>query len=119
MVFPAEPTNLADAHTEQPSLAGRRALVTGGSTGIGRAIAVLLASEGAKVFICGRDGRHLGDALDRIREVGEGEGIAIDLAERESAARLYEAATTYLGGLDIAVINAAVPADALADVSEQ
>ena len=119
MAFLAEPTDLADAHTEQPSLAGRRALVTGGTTGIGRAIAVLLASEGAKVFICGRDARHLGDALERIREVGDGEGIAIDLAEREAASSLYEAATAYLGGLDIAVINAAVPADALADVSEE
>ena len=119
MSFLAESADLADAHTEQPSLAGRRALVTGGTTGIGRAIAVLLASEGAKVFICGRDPRHLGDALERIREVGNGEGIAIDLAERESAARLYDAATAYLGGLDIAVMNAAVPADALGEASEQ
>jgi 3-oxoacyl-[acyl-carrier protein] reductase len=119
MSLPVEPANLADAHTERPSLAGRRVLVTGGTTGIGRAIAVLLASEGAKVFICGRDEGHLGDALERIREVGEGEGIAIDLAEREAASTLYETATAYLGGLDIAVINAAVPADALAEVTEQ
>lgn len=90
MSFLAESADLADAHTEQPILAGRRALVTGGTTGIGRAIAVLLASEGAKVFICGRDPRHLEDALERIREVGDGEGIAIDLAERESAARLSD-----------------------------
>ncbi len=39
--------NLSDAHTEQPSLEGRRALITGGTTGIGRAIAILLASAGA------------------------------------------------------------------------
>jgi NAD(P)-dependent dehydrogenase (short-subunit alcohol dehydrogenase family) len=50
-----DPARLADAHTERPSLAGHRAIVTGGTTGIGRAIAVLLASEGAKVFVCGRD----------------------------------------------------------------
>lgn len=110
--------DLSDAHTEQPSLSGRKVLVTGGTTGIGRAIAVLLASEGAKLFVCGRDRQHLDDALDRIREVGEGDGLSIDLAERDSAARLVEAATAYLGGLDVAVINAAVPADDLEGASE-
>ncbi|MCX7283733.1 MAG: SDR family NAD(P)-dependent oxidoreductase [Novosphingobium sp.] len=106
---------LSDAHTAQPGLAGRRVLVTGGTTGIGRAIAVLLASEGARVYICGRDPRHLDDALARICEVGEGDGISIDLAEPQSIDRLFKAADAYLGGLDVAVINAAVPADALAE----
>lgn len=108
-----------DAHTEQPDLKGRRAVVTGGTTGIGRAIAILLASYGVKVFVCGRDPHHLSDALARIREVGEGDGIALDLVERTSVARFFSAAVTYLGGMDIAVINAAVPADALADVDEE
>lgn len=107
--------NLSDAHTQQPSPAGRRAIVTGGTTGIGRAIAVLLASEGAKVFLCGRTPEHLEDALARIREVGEGDGIALDLARREDVERFVTAATAYLGGLDLAVINAAVPAGGLAD----
>jgi len=105
--------NLSDAHTEQPGLAGRRAVVTGGTTGIGRAIAVLLASEGARVFICGRDPRHLDDALNRIREVGKGDGVNLDLAERDGVDRFVEAAERWLGGIDLAVINAAVPADAL------
>jgi 3-oxoacyl-[acyl-carrier protein] reductase len=111
--------DLTDAHTGQPSLAGRKALVTGGTTGIGRAIAVLLASEGAKVFVCGRTPEHLDDALQRIREVGEGDGITVDLAKREDVAKLFEAAGAYLGGLDIAIINAAVPADALAETGEE
>jgi NAD(P)-dependent dehydrogenase (short-subunit alcohol dehydrogenase family) len=105
--------DLSDAHTEQPSLAGRKVLITGGTTGIGRAIAVLLASEGAKVFVCGRDKRHLEDALERIGEVGDGQGISVDLAKRESVEELFEAATNYLGELDIAVINAAVAAEDL------
>ncbi|MBB5986875.1 SDR family oxidoreductase [Sphingobium lignivorans] len=108
----------ADAHTRQPGLAGRKVAVTGGTTGIGRAIAVLLASEGARVFVCGRDSAHLADALARIREVGDGDGLALDLAERENVARFFSAAEAYLGGLDIAVINAAVPADALMDEDE-
>jgi 3-oxoacyl-[acyl-carrier protein] reductase len=106
---------VADAHTEQPLLKGRRVLVTGGTTGIGRAIAVLLASEGARVFVCGRDPQHLEDALARIQEVGDGSGVALDLADSGGVDRLFQAADAWLGGLDIAVVNAAVPADALAE----
>jgi NAD(P)-dependent dehydrogenase (short-subunit alcohol dehydrogenase family) len=111
-------TSSADAHTASIPLTGRRVLVTGGTTGIGRAIAVLLASEGAKVFVCGRDPQHLADALARIREVGEGHGLAIDLAEADNVARLFEAATAYLGGLDVAVVNAARGAEGLTDMDE-
>ena len=108
----------SDAHTDKPSLAGRKAVVTGGTTGIGRAIAVLLASEGAKVFVCGRDPDHLNDALERIREVGDGDGVALDLADRVKVEEFFKAADAYLGGFDIAVINAAIPADALGKVSD-
>ena len=111
-------TDVRDAHTAQPDLKGRRVAVTGGTTGIGRAIAVLLASSGARVFVCGRTPEHLEDALARIREVGEGDGIAIDLADDGAPKRFIEAATERLGGLDAAVINAAVPAQGLTDMSE-
>ncbi|WP_085809787.1 SDR family oxidoreductase [Sphingomonas sp. TZW2008] len=111
-------TDFSDAHTGATPLAGRRVLVTGGTTGIGRAIAVLLASEGAKVFICGRDQQHLADALARIREVGEGDGLSIDLAEADNVDRLFAAATEYLGGLDVAVVNAARHAEGLTEMSE-
>lgn len=108
----------ADAHTEKPSLIGRKAVITGGTTGIGRAIAVLLASEGVRVFICGRDPDHLDDALGRIREVGEGHGIAADVARPEDLTRFFDEARAYLGGIDIAVINAAIPAESLSTMSE-
>lgn len=111
--------DLSDAHTEQPSLRGRKAIVTGGTTGIGRAIAVLLASEGVKVFTCGRDPDHLEDALERIREVGDGDGISVDLSKAGDVDRFFSAAGDYLQGLDIAVINAAIPADALAEIGEK
>lgn len=120
MTTPPSPSpNLSDAHTDYPCLKGRRAVITGGTTGIGRAIAVLLASQGVRVFICGREPDHLEDALARIREVGEGEGINVDLARPEDVEKFYAAADTWLGGLDIAVINAAVPAEALADTPRQ
>jgi 3-oxoacyl-[acyl-carrier protein] reductase len=108
----------SDAHTEQPDLKGRTAIITGGTTGIGRAIAVLLASYGVKVFICGRDKQHLADALVRIREVGAGDGVAVDLAHPDELAAFFDASDAYLKGLDIAVINAAVPAEELAQTPE-
>jgi len=116
---PGNTSGLSDAHTEQPGLAGRRAVITGGTTGIGRAIAVLLASYGVKIFTCGRTPEHLQDALKRIREVGEGDGMNVDLSRAEGVDRFFDSATTYLGGIDIAIINAAVPAEALEDASEQ
>ncbi|RHW19465.1 SDR family oxidoreductase [Sphingomonas gilva] len=110
--------SISDAHTEQPGLAGRKAIITGGTTGIGRAIAVLLASEGARVFVCGRTPEHLDDALERIRELGEGDGINVDLSRKADLDRFFDAANDYLGTPDIAVINAAIPAEALADTGE-
>jgi len=111
----ADPKNLADAHTEQPSLKGRKAIISGGTTGIGRAIAILLASEGAKVYVCGRTPEHLQDALERIREVGEGDGINIDLTRQEDVDRFVDEGEKYLGEIDIAIINAGLPADGLQD----
>ena len=111
-------TGAADAHTAVTPLRGKRIAVTGGTTGIGRAIAVLLASEGATVFVCGRDEAHLADALARIREVGEGEGITVDLAEDDGVKRFFAAADACLGGLDVAVINAATGAEGLSETSE-
>jgi NADP-dependent 3-hydroxy acid dehydrogenase YdfG len=111
-------TDLADAHTGQPTLRGRQAVISGGTTGIGRAIAVLLASEGVKVFICGRTPEHLDDALARISEVGEGAGIALDLAEPDGVDRFFAAASDYLPNTDIVVVNAAVPAGGLSEMGD-
>ena len=111
-------TNLSDAHTAKPALKGRKAVITGGTTGIGRAIAVLLAAEGVDVFICGRTPAHLDDALERIGEVGTGGGIACDIAKKDDLDRFFAAAEDRFGQYDIAVINAAVPAGGLTDMDE-
>lgn len=111
--------NLRDAHTEMPSLGGRKAVITGGTTGIGRAIGVLLASEGVEIFTCGRDERHLADGLARINEVGKGDGIGIDLAERAGLDRFFAEAENRLGSYDIAIINAAIPVGGLTDTGEE
>lgn len=115
----ANPKNLSDAHSEIPSLKGRKAVITGGTTGIGRAIAVLLASEGVEIFTCGRDEKHLADGLERINEVGKGSGIALDLAEKGNVDKFFAEAEKALGSYDIAIINAAVPVDGLTATSAE
>jgi NADP-dependent 3-hydroxy acid dehydrogenase YdfG len=110
--------NISDAHTRMPTLKGRKAIVTGGTTGIGRAIAVLLASEGVEIFTCGRDEEHLKDGLERINQVGRGNGIAVDLADKGGLDRFFDEAGRRLGDYDIAIINAAIPIDGVTKISE-
>jgi NADP-dependent 3-hydroxy acid dehydrogenase YdfG len=114
----ADTRNLSDAHTQMPSLDGRKAVITGGTTGIGRAIGVLLASQGVEIFTCGRDEQHLKDGLERINQVGKGDGINVDLATREGVDRFFEEADKRVGGYDIAVINAAIPVDGFEKTEE-
>ena len=90
------------------SLSGKRAIVTGGTRGIGRAIAEGLIAAGAKVALCGRDGAA---AEQTARELG-GEpvcyGAAMDVRDPSSVARFFQFADKSLGGLDILVNNAGV-----------
>jgi len=109
---------LSDAHTQSPRLKGRKAIVTGGTTGIGRAISVVLASEGVENFTCGRDAPHLADGLKRINEVGKGNGLALDLADRGNIDKFFVAAEEALGRYDIPVINAATPIDDVTNSSQ-
>ena len=113
-------TPRSDAHTEHRSLEGRRVLVTGGSTGIGRAVCVLLAEQGARIVTCARSEDPLRDALARIRDYDERAlGLTADVSEAEDVSRLFGEASEHLGGLDAVVVNAGVPAGGLLDESEE
>src|SRR5215472_5045108 len=69
-------------HTAVTELAGKRVLVTGGTTGIGRAVAALLASYGARIFTSGSNQKTLDEALDYIRAAGgEAEGMVSNMTE--------------------------------------
>ncbi len=83
------------------SLAGARALVTGGSSGIGAATAAALDRAGTEVVVTGRDG----EALSRVPHSAT---VVADLREPGAAARVVADAVGSLGGLDVVVINAGI-----------
>jgi NAD(P)-dependent dehydrogenase (short-subunit alcohol dehydrogenase family) len=91
------------------SLEGYRILVTGGTTGIGRATALELATHGAHVLISGTDPQHLKDALESFANAGgKVEGILADFGTKEGVLELFAAVDERLGGLDVAVLNAGI-----------
>ncbi len=89
-------------------LSGRVALVTGGSKGIGRAIAAGFARAGADLFLCARQEEPLRQAADEIRAECpvRVEYTVADMARRAEAVRLAETAREALGKVDILVNNA-------------
>lgn len=86
-------------------LTGKRALVSGSTLGIGRAIAESLAREGAHVIINGRDSDRVSTAVEAISALGEVSGVAADLSTAKGAAELAEFAERD-GPVDILVNNA-------------
>jgi NAD(P)-dependent dehydrogenase (short-subunit alcohol dehydrogenase family) len=86
------------------------AVVTGGSRGIGYCIAERLLREGAKLYICGRDGQILKQSLEELRKHGGGrvEGMAADVGRYEECRKLIQTAAEHFGGIDILVNNAGI-----------
>jgi 3-oxoacyl-[acyl-carrier protein] reductase len=88
-------------------LAGKRAIIAGGSRGIGRAIALGLAEAGAGVSICARGAERLTATREEIARHGNTAHSAVcDLADEAAVPRYIEEAATALGGIDILVNNA-------------
>jgi NAD(P)-dependent dehydrogenase (short-subunit alcohol dehydrogenase family) len=92
------------------SLTGRTALVTGGNSGIGRAVALALAERGAQVILSGRDAGRGEQAVAEIRALGgAADFVKADLGDEASARQLARQATELGGGhVDILVNNAGV-----------
>ena len=91
-------------------LAGKTAVVTGGTRGIGLAVARAFLAEGAGVFICGRTSSSLQAALEELGRAGgsRAAGIAADVRRHGDCRKLMEAAAERFGGIDVLVNNAGV-----------
>jgi len=90
-------------------LAGKRALITGGGTGIGRATAELFAREGAAVAVSGRRRAELEETVRRVAEAGgRASSVQGDVSRAADAERMVAETVGALGGLDILVNNAGI-----------
>jgi 3-oxoacyl-[acyl-carrier protein] reductase len=87
-------------------LSGKRALVSGGSQGIGRAVAEALLREGASVALCARDGDGVDTAVRELQPLGTVVGHVCDFADDEAVRAWVDVAAAALGGVDIVVSNA-------------
>jgi NAD(P)-dependent dehydrogenase (short-subunit alcohol dehydrogenase family) len=106
-------------HTAVTELAGKRVLVTGGTTGIGRAAAALLASYGARIFTFGRSQKPLDEALGYISAAGgEAYGMVGDLTEPDDVRQVFARVDEVFGGIDVLVNNAALPADGIMQMDD-
>ena len=91
------------------SLQGRKAVVTGGSSGIGEATALALAAEGAEVALGARRKDRLEEIAERISsDGGTAHAFEVDVSEEAAAKGFVEGAAERMGGLDILVNNAGV-----------
>jgi len=98
-----------ETYMDRFTLRGRRAVVTGGSKGIGAEVAAVLAQAGADVAIVGRDRPGLAETAAAVRAAGRTcHEIVADLRSAEETVRAAEEALSLFGGVDILVNNAGI-----------
>jgi len=101
-------------------LKGLNVLITGGTTGIGRAAAVALAREGANVFIYGRDETFLQDALrDTAGLTGKVRGMTADQADPREVSRVFDQFAREFPSLDALINNAGIGGEDLAKQTDE
>jgi 3-oxoacyl-[acyl-carrier protein] reductase len=91
------------------NLTGKSAIVSGGGTGIGRAIAIALAKEGVKVVLCGRREAPLDEVVQEILGIGgQALGVQADVSDDTDIDRVVKSAMDVFGSVDILVNNAGI-----------
>ncbi|MFN0100705.1 MAG: SDR family oxidoreductase [Bryobacteraceae bacterium] len=89
------------------ALQNKRAIVTGGTRGIGRAIVEALLADGALVTLCGRTAESTAAAVEEL-DSAKAFGVAADVSREEDVAGLFRFAGERMGGVDILVANAGI-----------
>lgn len=89
-------------------LENKVAIVTGGTKGIGRAIAESLLQAGAKVFVCARNKEDLRNALSGLNQLGDVDGEQCDMRSFEQVKMMLDECERRFGGIDILVNNAGI-----------
>lgn len=98
---------------------GRKVLITGASTGIGKAVALGLASEGAHVMLTSRDPKRLVEAIAAVRATGsQAEGVAADITTAAGCAEIVSEALRHFSKIDILINNAGGSRPLTAEVSD-
>lgn len=87
---------------------GKIAVITGGTKGIGRAIAESLLKEGVKVFICARNKSELKKALEELSASGQVEGEICDVRSEAQVKMMLDECVRLFGGVDILINNAGI-----------
>ena len=108
------------ASSRAEKLLGKVAVITGGSRGIGKAIALAYVGAGAHVFICGRNAQDVERSIGEIRRNGgQIDGCAGDIGSAADVQRVAQAAIARFGTIDVLVNNASIlgPRASIADYS--
>ncbi len=84
------------------------AVITGGTKGIGRAIAESLLKAGAKVFVCARDKAEIKRALEELSALGDADGGICDVQSEEQVKMMLNEAERIYGGVDVLINNAGI-----------
>ncbi len=90
------------------STLGKVAVITGGTKGIGFAIAESLVTAGASVFICGRHEADVRSAVHKLSALGKAAGDVCDVRDEDKVRRMFEECGRTFGGVDILVNNAGI-----------
>lgn len=107
----------------QPTnLRGRRVLITGGAGGVGRAVAMRMVADGARVLVADREQLELQRVVDAVRGSqadAEIEAVAGDLSNANGIAQVFERVDVWLGGLDVLVACAGVGSGPLMEMADR